>query len=80
MQWITGMPSKVRSHVGIGQWHDIEVEDDVTCYMELPMVRPAHSLLPAERRPAATGLRLPAPRAVDSGKRTLTLTQRGAIG
>lgn len=34
MQWITGMPSKVRSHVGIGQWHDIEVEDDVTCYME----------------------------------------------
>ena len=34
MQWITGMPSKVRSHVGIGSWHDIEVEDDVTCYME----------------------------------------------
>ena len=36
MQWITGMPSKVRSHVGIGRWHDIEVEDDVTCYMEFP--------------------------------------------
>ena len=34
MQWITGMPSQVRSHVGIGKWHDIEVEDDVTCYME----------------------------------------------
>ena len=34
MQWITGMPIKVRSHVGIGQWHDIEVEDDVTCYIE----------------------------------------------
>ena len=34
MQWITGMPSKVRSHVGIGRLHDIEVEDDVTCYME----------------------------------------------
>ena len=34
MQWITGMPSKVRSHVGFGRWHDIEVEDDVTCYME----------------------------------------------
>ena len=34
MQWIAGMPSKVRSHVGIGRWHDIEVEDDVTCYME----------------------------------------------
>ncbi len=34
LQWITGMPSKVRSHVGIGRHHDIEVEDDVTCYME----------------------------------------------
>ena len=34
MQWISGMPSKVRSHVGIGRWHDIEVEDDVTCHME----------------------------------------------
>ena len=34
MQWITGMPSQVRSHVGIGKWHDIEVEDDVTCYMK----------------------------------------------
>ena len=34
MQWITGMPTQVRSHVGIGKWHDIEVEDDVTCYME----------------------------------------------
>ncbi|HCU87163.1 MAG TPA: oxidoreductase [Verrucomicrobiales bacterium] len=34
MQWITGLPSQVRSHVGIGKWHDIEVEDDVTCYME----------------------------------------------
>ena len=36
MQWITGMPSKVSSEVGIGKWHDIEVEDDVTCYMEFP--------------------------------------------
>ena len=36
MQWITGMPSRVSSHVGIGKWHDIEVEDDVTCYMEFP--------------------------------------------
>jgi len=34
LQWIVGMPSKIRSHVGIGKYHDIEVEDDVTCYME----------------------------------------------
>lgn len=36
LQWIVGMPSKVRGHVGIGKFHDIEVEDDVTCHMEYP--------------------------------------------
>ena len=36
MQWITGMPNRVCSHLGIGKWHDIEVEDDVTCYMDFP--------------------------------------------
>ena len=36
LQWITGMPNRVSSHVGIGKWHDIEVEDDVTCYMDFP--------------------------------------------
>ncbi len=36
LQWIMGMPSQVRSHVGIGRFHDIEVEDDVTCYLEYP--------------------------------------------
>ena len=36
-QWITGMmPSKVRAFCHFGKWHDIEVEDDVTCYCEYP--------------------------------------------
>ncbi|NLG52871.1 MAG: Gfo/Idh/MocA family oxidoreductase [Clostridiales bacterium] len=35
-QWICGMPEKIRSHCHIGKWHDIEVEDDVTAYMEFP--------------------------------------------
>lgn len=36
-QWITGMkPSKVRAFCHYGKWHDIEVEDDVTCYCEYP--------------------------------------------
>ena len=30
------MPSRVRGHVGIGKFHDIEVEDEVTCYLEFP--------------------------------------------
>lgn len=33
-QWIVGMPSRVESHIHLGKWHDIEVEDDVTTYME----------------------------------------------
>ena len=33
-QWICGMPKKVTSHVHYGMWHDIEVEDDVTIYVE----------------------------------------------
>ena len=34
LQWIVGMPSRVQGHIGIGKHHDIEVEDDVTCYLE----------------------------------------------
>ena len=35
-QWILGMPERVHCHMRFGQWHDIEVEDDVTAYMEYP--------------------------------------------
>lgn len=33
-QWICGMPVKVSAHMKFGRWHDIEVEDDVTAYVE----------------------------------------------
>ena len=33
-QWICGMPVKVQAHMQFGKWHDIEVEDDVTAYLE----------------------------------------------
>ncbi len=33
-QWICGMPVKVRAFMAEGKWHDIEVEDDVTAYVE----------------------------------------------
>lgn len=37
MQWILGMmPSAVHSFCHFGKWHDIEVEDDVTAYLEFP--------------------------------------------
>jgi predicted dehydrogenase len=34
LQWICGMPKRVRSFMAFGKYHDIEVEDDVTTYME----------------------------------------------
>jgi predicted dehydrogenase len=33
-QWIFGMPAKVRAFCRFGRYHDIEVEDDVTAYLE----------------------------------------------
>ena len=33
-QWICGMPTKVEAKLHYGKWHDIEVEDDVTAYVE----------------------------------------------
>jgi predicted dehydrogenase len=36
LQWLMGMPARVRSFVQLGRFHNIEVEDDVTAYMEFP--------------------------------------------
>ncbi len=32
--WLCGMPSAVQAHCAEGKWHHIEVEDDVTAYLE----------------------------------------------
>lgn len=33
-QWICGMPNRLRAYCAFGKYHDIEVEDDVTAYLE----------------------------------------------
>ncbi|MEM1165005.1 MAG: Gfo/Idh/MocA family oxidoreductase [Planctomycetota bacterium] len=33
-QWLFGMPDRVRGFCTLGRFHDIEVEDDVTAYLE----------------------------------------------
>ena len=33
-QWLAGMPTRVRAFCAFGKWHKIEVEDDVTAYVE----------------------------------------------
>jgi predicted dehydrogenase len=35
-QWIFGLPKKVRAFCGIGKFHDIEVEDEINAYFEMP--------------------------------------------
>jgi len=34
LQWICGMPQKVHAKMRFGAWHDIEVEDDVSAWLE----------------------------------------------
>ena len=34
LQWLCGLPVRVHAFCHEGKWHDIEVEDDVTAYME----------------------------------------------
>jgi predicted dehydrogenase len=34
LQWLVGMPSKIRAHCSFGKYHDIEVEDEVNAYFE----------------------------------------------
>ena len=34
LQWLTGMPLRVRAFCGLGRRHAIEVEDEVTAYLE----------------------------------------------
>ena len=34
--WLFGSPARLRAFCHLGKWHDIEVEDDVTAYLEYP--------------------------------------------
>ncbi|QBG47478.1 Gfo/Idh/MocA family oxidoreductase [Verrucomicrobia bacterium S94] len=34
LQWLVGMPAKVRAHCSFGKYHNIEVEDEVNAYFE----------------------------------------------
>ncbi len=36
LQWLCGLPAKVHAFCHEGKWHDVEIEDDVTAYLEFP--------------------------------------------
>jgi predicted dehydrogenase len=54
-QWICGMPVKVRAFCHYGKYHDIEVEDDVTAYVEYENGAPASLSLAPQMRQERTG-------------------------
>jgi len=34
LHWLCGMPARVRAFAGVGRYHNVEVEDEVTAYLE----------------------------------------------
>jgi len=36
LQWLVGMPERVRGFCSFGKYHDLDVEDEATAYMEFP--------------------------------------------
>src|SRR5437867_1832706 len=36
LQWFVGLPGRVTAHLGLGKYHPIEVEDEVTAFLEYP--------------------------------------------
>ena len=36
LQWLFGLPKSIRAFASLGRYHEIEVEDDVTAYLEYP--------------------------------------------
>jgi len=60
LQWLFGMPARVRAFCRFGQYHDIEVEDDVTLTSNSKTGPPASSSPPPARRPGPIASRSPA--------------------
>ena len=60
-QWIFGMPSRIRVFCSFGKYHDIEVEDDVTAYLNMRAAPPVCSSLPRAKPQARTAWKHAAP-------------------
>ena len=51
MQWLLGMPARVRGFCQLGRFHNIEVEDNVSAYLEYSQWRHRHLRLLHRRGP-----------------------------
>jgi predicted dehydrogenase len=60
LQWVFGLPRRVRAFCRFGRYHDIEVEDDVTAYLELPNGAPAVFIASTGEAPGTSRLEITA--------------------
>ena len=61
LQWICGLPKTVQAFCQEGKWHDIEVEDDVTAYLQFANGATGVFVTTTGDAPAPTGSRSPHP-------------------
>ena len=62
--WLFGRPRRVRAHGRFGRYHDIEVEDDITAYLEYPAGRHAVFIASTGEAPGTNRLEV----AADGGR------------
>lgn len=72
MQWLFGMPSKIRAFCGFGVKHDIEVEDQVTAYLEYPNGATGAFIVTTGESPGTNRLEV-------AGERGKVVVERGKI-
>jgi len=72
MQWMFGMPSKIRAFLGFGVKHDIEVEDQVTAYLEYPNGATGAFIVTTGEAPGTDRLEV-------AGERGKVVVERGKI-
>jgi predicted dehydrogenase len=75
MQWMFGLPSKVRAFCKFGRWHHIETEDQVTAYLEYPNGATGIFVTTTGESPGTNRLEIAAERGrvvIEGGKITFT--------
>ncbi len=77
LQWLCGMPRRVRAFCHLGKFHDIEVEDEVTAYLEYPNGATGVSITSTGEAPGTNRLEIAGTRGkvVAEGKSGLTFTR-----
>ena len=82
LQWLVGMPASVRGFCQFGRFHDIEVEDDVTVYLEWTGGATGTSISSTGEVPGTNRLEISGTRGrlvLENGKLLFTQNERDAV-